>query len=244
MTTQPRPLTFLVFAALLTAPTTLQAQSAEQLLAGAHILGSAANLVADAELEIHGGSGDLERGIRLHLRNESDGGSRVLAQVIRPAYLSSMKFLMYREPDGRQDRWVTTSRGVRRLTAGDGDERIFGSDFTAADLSSLDVAGHRLEVLDREDGLARIRATRAGEPTRVISVDTENGLITQLDYLGADGEPVRRYRVQEVGQTDGVRFPRVARLDDLTGGTYTVLRLTSVVVVDSIPDRVFSRAGL
>jgi len=233
-----------VVAALLAGPTVLAAQSAEELLAGAHILGSAPNLIADAELEIHGDSGDLERGIRLHLRNEPEGGSRVLAQVIRPAYLASMKFLMYREPDGRQDRWVTTSRGVRRLTAGDGDERIFGSDFTAADLSSLDVDGHRLEVLERADGLARIRATRPGEPARVITVETGGGLITHVDYLGSDGEPVRRYRVLETGQTDGVRFPRVARLDDLAAGTHTVLRLTEVQVVDSIPDRVFSRAAL
>jgi hypothetical protein len=102
----------------------------------------------------------------------------------------------------------------------------------------------RPELLDRADGLARVQATRTGELTRIFGVQVESRFIEQIEYLGKDGEPVRRYQVVETGQVDGALVPRTARLDDLVAGTHTVMRLTDVQAVDSIPDRIFSRASL
>lgn len=222
----------------------LPQDDATELLDGAHILGYAPNLVVRADMEIHGTSGQLDRTVQFHLRNEAGGATRVLAQIIRPAYLMSMRFLMHRTDDGRQDRWVTTSRGVRRLTDGDGDERIFGSTFTARELSSLDHAGSDLALLDINPSEALIRTTAPDRQVRLITIDRESRIIRQIDYLTASGHLSKRYRVTEIGVTNGFSFPRIARMDDFSDGTYTILRMHEVEVVDSIPDRVFSRANL
>ena len=80
-----------------------------------------------------------DRGLEIYIQYANEN-SKTLIQIVRPAFLRKMKFLRQRTADGREDRWLKTSQGVRRLSEANNAEPLFDSDFTVEDLSAF-VAG-------------------------------------------------------------------------------------------------------
>jgi hypothetical protein len=220
------------------------AQDAESILAESHILGYAPNLEIRAELRIMGRGAVQRRTVQVFLQRADDGASRMLAQIIEPPFLQSMKFLQHQDADGGQDRWLGSSRGVQRLSVGNYGQSLFNSDFTTDDFAYVDVGVLQLELLDREGDLVSIRATDESGGTRIVTVDEPRNLIVGVDYLDDSGNTKRRYTVNQVGSNGGVWHPVSAEMRDLVAGTYTELTTISLESPESIPARVFSRGSL
>jgi hypothetical protein len=222
----------------------LQAQDVASILAESHILGYAPNLEIRAEMRIMGRGAVQRRTLQVYLQRSEDGSSQMLVQIMEPPFLQSMKFLQHQNADGTQDRWLGSSRGVQRLSIGDYGQSLFNSDFTTDDFASIDVSVLRLELLESENNIARIRATDESGEVRVITVDEQRKLVVGVDYLNGDGDAVRRYTVNSIDSTDDVWHPVSAEMRDLVADTYSELTILSLESVARIPARVFSRGSL
>ena len=218
-------------------------------LENAHLLGPSESIVLRAVMDIHSRGGASTRTVEVSIEREADGAARILAQVIEPAFLRNLKFLMHRDHRGRSDFWMRTSSGTRRLTGRDNTESIFNSDFTVEDFSYIDIAAYELALLpDQPAGSTVIdgRLTQAS-PThtrRVFTVEDETGLIERVRYLDANGRMVKEYELLTRQEISGQTLPHEAVMTNHTEGTFTKLTIVSVDPDARIPARVFNPAGL
>ena len=146
---------------------------------------------------------------------------------------------------------MSTSRGVRRVAAGNRDERLFDSDFTVEDLSSYEPDDYQLSILGTEsvNGVdclvlqAIPSDSRSADEKKVLYISNSDGLLYAADFYAA-GEVARRFELLETMLVDGTPFPRVARMTTIGAGTNTLLTVTEAAAGAEIPDRVFNRGSL
>lgn len=229
--------------------TPAQAGTAEGILRDSHIFGDAPNLSILATMTIDSGSGTSVRGIEVYVAREERVSVRMLAQVRHPAFLRNMKFLMHRNEDGRTDFWMRTSHGVRRLTGGNRDERLFGSDFTVEDFSYIDPSEYRLTLGPSEDAEkyvidGELRTPAPDHHAKVFFVNRATGLIDRVEYVDSNGTIVKVYELLSTQLTSGRTFPHEALMSDLVAGTSTRLTIDSVDTAAAIPPRLFNPGAL
>lgn len=224
-------------------------QTPAEILEEAALFGNFSSLTATLEMEIHD-RGTKTRTLELYLENTEER-YRALMQVIEPGFLSEMKFLT--DTSGGETRqWLSTSRGVRRLSETSGEERIFDSDFTAEDLSGYRAEDYELRLLhdERIGGEeahvleARALAGNAGYHRRVLYVSKDRDLLLRADYISEQGELVKQFELLEAGRQNGSYLPQRAVMRTLSLGTQTFLRVREVETDASIPSRLFNRGNL
>ncbi len=213
-------------------------------MAAAHVLGNVPELVIEAELVIEEPQSETRRGVMIYY-SSTLSSARMLAQITSPAFLRNLKFLLHRDGDGQQQSWMRTSRGVRRLTSGGNDQRVFSSHFRAQDFSWVDQDSYRVEYDSPQESRTRIRVSPQGGQghVRVFTIDREDGLVTHIEYY-AEGNAVREYRVVEYMSVAGTRIPARAVMEDYESGGRTTLVIGSADAASRIPDRTFNPAGL
>ena len=220
----------------------------EEILSNIHLLGDAPNIVLTAGMDIKSPRGDKTRTLEIYI-SQDEKASKVLVQVISPPFLRDLKFLTHQFPDRSDDKWVKTSRGVRRLAEGNYGEALFDSDFTVEDLSRIDRSRFDLEVVDTGES-SGIRAVKA-IPTyrnpdysyKVFKIEVDSGMLTGTDFF-RDERLIKQYRLLERQVIDGELYPLLCIMEDLTKGTSTVLSIEKVSIADSIPERLFNRGSL
>jgi hypothetical protein len=213
-----------------------------------HILGTSEFTSVEATMHVRGSRGDQTRRLEVFIHREPDGDSRILAQIVWPAFLTNMKFLVHGEADGGQERWMKTSRGVRRLSNANVGDSVFNSDFTVEDFSYLDEGDYEFSYAPDRDGLTVVRAELrepAGDVhTKVFRIDGEAELIREIDYLGQTGRVVRRYRTISTQRVSGIEYPQHVEMTNLADGTSTSIQIDRIDVTRRLPARLFNRAGL
>lgn len=217
-------------------------------LARSSVYGVAKTITATIRMKINTPQGSSERTLRAYVKRGSSVSASFI-QMISPAFLSSMKFLSKTDADGRQTRWIGTSRGVRRIaTEGSSDEHLFGSDFTVEDLSPIDPHRFRLSFLadTRIDGheCYAVQAVPAyhgaGYGRKIVYVDSESMLLMGLDYYASDGTLLRRYRTITTQRVDGTLFPRTCTMSTPPNSSSTELTFRTIATGGFIPDRMFN----
>jgi hypothetical protein len=202
-------------------------------------------------MEIVKGQGVKSREMEAFIRRDGRA-SRLLLHMVSPAFLNQMKFLFHRDGDGRESQWMKTSQGVRRLAGSNRSEAIFDSDFTAEDLSDLRVDDFSLALLGEEQiggrPCRRIemvpRFAGSSYRKKQVLVEKGSGLIFGADFFDASGTLVRRYRLLDTQQVQGSTFPLTCRMENRGEESHTLLRFHRIEPVDSLPDKLFNRAGL
>lgn len=222
-------------------------RSAAEILDNTHLLGNAENIVMTATMDIKSPRGDKSRTLDIYISQDKEV-SKILAQVTSPPFLRNLKFLTHQYSNGSDDKWVKTSRGVRRLAEGNYGETLFDSDFTVEDLSRIDEARFDLEVVDAgRTGVRAVKATPTyGNPDyshKVFFVEAETGMLTGVDFYDGD-ELIRQYTLTERQTLDGELYPRLCKMENFREGTSTVLSIEVVSIEDSIPSRLFNRGSL
>ncbi len=211
----------------------------------AHLLGTAERLRVDAQLAITTSRGTQQRGIEAYLEQRGEG-SAIFAQVQSPAFLRNMKFLVLRQDSQREDVWLRTSHGVRRVAAGDGDTAVFNSHFLVRDFSFVQPLDFHLSIVSESDDAVVIEARdpRDLEDTRLYTINPGSGLVHGVEYLDAAGGVARRFTVMEVISEGTVVIPRVARMEDLRSGESTTITISRYELPATIPSRIFNRGNL
>ena len=244
-----RTASLLMCSLMLVAAIAAEEPSPEELLASGNILGGSGSVVMKVSMSIETSRGSKERGLEVYIRREGDG-SKVLAQIVAPAFLSSLKFLYHRDPGGKESKWLKTSRGVRLLSEAQRSERLFDSDFTAEDLSDVNPAKFRLRSMSAQSNgaLVCIEAIpvegRSFYDRKVLCFDSGTRILRRIDYFDGEGGLIKQYTLDETQLVDGELYPARSTMRDLRSGGQTELRVEGVEAGDSIPDRLFSRANL
>ncbi len=218
------------------------------LLSSATIFGASPRMIARLEMRIGGGGADREREIELSI-DRGSGTTKTLARIISPAFLGDMKFLKVAQPGQADSQWIKTSRGVRRLGDGNRFERIFGSDFTAEDFGTIGASGFDLSRdfardTATEDVVAARPRHAAPYALRLIYIARLGGLVTRMEYLDAAGRVLRRYSVAKVEGAGAEAVPSEARMEDLSTGATTSLKILSLKTPAAIAERVFKPGNL
>lgn len=229
-------------------PGAIRAETATEALESARLWGETERATMEVTLEIDTGRGEKSRTLEVYVDNQNDE-SKLFAQVTVPPFLSRMKYLYLRAPNGSETKWVSTSRGVRQLSNAQRTEKLFDSDFTTEDLSQLVVEQFVVTYLDGSDGdgdeiVVRAEPKDGSTATRLITIDRETRIITQVEYLDDAGKTERVYRVEETETIDGILTVSLCSMTDTDAGTKTLLSVESFDPSSSIPPRVFSRASL
>lgn len=223
---------------------------AEKILAKAHLFGDSPYLKMEVEMRMVSPSGEKSRIVDISMSN-SEEEKRVFMQITSPPFLRKMKFLQHNPENGDTLQWVATSRGARKITSSGEDERVFDSDFTAADFSSLKTTDYGIESfseeLDHEFPCYRfelIPRDRNGEITKkVLFLDRQSLLIREVGYYqGRD--LVRRYSLLSTMSIEGNLFPEEGLMEDLREASSTRLIFHKIEMPVSIPDRVFHYRNL
>jgi hypothetical protein len=220
------------------------------ILQGATIFGRFDAMEIEAEMAIRDSRSTKSRGLAIAVEHRQNGTTRVLARVVSPGFLSRMKYLVHHHENGREDAWLSTSRGVRRLTGARRQVRLFDSDFTAEDFAPLDTGSLDLQLIEGAEspcsGCVGIRAREqsGSQTTRLLFVEQGTGLIHQVDYLDRSGDLVRRYELVATQTIRGQTVPRTCRMEDFERESVTTLRFTSVKLPDSVPARLLNPGSL
>ncbi|OHE76908.1 MAG: hypothetical protein A2413_07100 [Treponema sp. RIFOXYC1_FULL_61_9] len=193
-------------------------------------------------MSISGGGTVKERSLSLKSLRGSDT-EKTLAVVTAPAFLNKMAFLRIRDASGTRQ-WLKTSNAVRRLAEGNKNERLFGSDFTAADfLDAATDARSAVFVSEDDASLVAVRA-ETDDGARLVRFGKADGLVRSVDYFDNDGTLLKRYRVTELAERGGRPYPKTAVMEDLKSGGSTKLTVTGMEDSSPIPDRVFNPNAL
>jgi hypothetical protein len=200
-------------------------------------------------MQIVKAQGTKSRTLEAFVRRQG-AASQILLHLVSPAFLSQMKFLSARDEKGRQSKWLKTSTGVRRLSEGNRAEALFDSDFTVEDLAEIYPDDFDLTLLgDRQVGAypcdlieAVPRVAGSSYTRKWIYLEKDTGLLCAVDFFGRDEQPIKRYRLLETQTVAGSTCPLSCRMESASG--YTELAFPSIEIVDSLPDKLFSRAGL
>jgi len=222
--------------------------TAAEVLDNTHLLGNAPHIILTATMEIKSSRGDKTRTLEIYISQDEEV-SKILAQVVSPPFLRDLKFLTHQYADGSDDKWVKTSRGVRRLAEGNYGEALFDSDFTVEDLSRIDPSRFDLEIADTgaSSGLRKIKAVPTYKDPdysyKVFNIEVQTGMLTGAD-LFRDGKLIKAYTLVERQAIDGELYPLVCKMEDYEKGTSTILRIEKVSIEDSIPERLFNRGSL
>jgi negative regulator of sigma E activity len=162
-----------------------------------------------------------------------------------------MKFLSITDGD-ETAQWLATSRGARRVSGTNRNDRLFDSDFTLEDLSDYDPEDYELSLLgsERVSGVdchvleaVPIQA-ETDYAKRIMYIDKAAGLLVKALFLDDAGKTLREFELIERMSVEGVPFPREVKMTTVDAGTFTTLRVDSVVSGEDIPDRYFNRGNL
>ncbi|MFW5802192.1 MAG: outer membrane lipoprotein-sorting protein [Spirochaeta sp.] len=174
-------------------------------------------------------------------RNADD--YRLLSRITAPPFLRNMKFLVVRE-SGHPNTWIKTSRGVRRIAEQGTSEPVFQSDFLIQDFYGWGIDAEAVELGSAHDpGRTRYQA-QAGDTVLRFTMDSEYGLISEIEFLSSGGDLLRHYTVNSFQWIDGQPYPHTARMETPPDDTSTELRIESVNGNPSFTSRTFNPAGL
>lgn len=223
---------------------------AAAVLGRATLFGRASDLTARVVMDIQARGGTKQRELDVALRRRAGTPVEILMRVVAPAFLTEMSYLSSRDADGRESRWLKTSRGVRKLSLADRGERLFDSDFTVADVTEFRAEDYELTSLEAEtiasvlcDVVEAVRKRDSPQRLR-IWVDTQGGLLWRVDTYDSGGRLVKRYLLQEAQRIGGEPYPLTCTMESTDSSTRTVLRFRDIRTGAALPDRLFSRGNL
>jgi hypothetical protein len=229
-------------------PAAAEAEGARAYLESTSLFGAASVIVARLDMRITRNGTDTSREVELSL-DRSGEGTKTLARIVKPSFLSAMKFLKVSAPGQADVQWLKTSRGLRRLGSGGRSEPVFDSDFTVEDFGSLSSSGFELSFAPEKDSPGRRAvAARPREAApyaaRILYVDERTRLLTGMDYLDGEGATVKRYRITSIVGEGKAARPDEAVMEDLKTGGSTRLKVLSFETPASLPARTFNSASL
>jgi hypothetical protein len=229
------------------------AESAEEILQEVHLFSGSDSVIFDIEMQIIQGGGSKSRSLKVYFSGKQGEYTKVLAQIITPPFLNKMKYLLHKYEEGREDKWMSTSQGVRKLSTANRQESVFGSDFTVEDFSFIKAEDFSLQM-EKTTGTGEGQALYIVEMTpkgrkkvytrKVVFVERDSHLLTRVDYYNSKNEIFKSYEVVETQKIGGNLYPKLCRMQSLDKSSETTLDFITIDEKTQIPDRVFNKSSM
>ena len=244
-----RKLTILIFSVMITGGS-LAAEMpdlpAREYMKGFHLFGGFERLQMDFSMKVQGVSGIKVREMTL-LMDRSDEDEKLLINIVEPLFLSNMKYLSLSRK-GKENQWMKTSRGVRRLSSRNNSDSLFGSDFSVEDLSLTDLDNFNWSYTADQEGDLHIRANPLYESPaysyKIFRIDTKNHLLKGVRYYDSSEKLVKEYTLLEGTVIDQISFPKRVEMISFDKGSSTLLNIQNVIFNPVFSDGVFNKGNL
>lgn len=200
------------------------------------------------------------REIQAYSKNEADGTMKQTMVFLAPADVRDTRFLTIDYPEGgkadEQYIYMPALRKVRTIGTSGGDSKtgaFLGSDFTFADIGTLDRSDFSVRALGEEeiDGRIHVKVEYAPKDAAAIKkygygkilrwIDKERATSRRCDYYDAEGKLAKRLSVQGQEQVDGKYWQfKSMKMENLATGGATTWEFTESTNLPSIDDKFFA----
>ncbi len=180
------------------------------------------------------------------LRLVMKGNEKLLVTFVEPADLRGVSFLT----TSKDNMWVyLPAQGrVRRISGSAADQSFGGSDFSYREMASISFGSSQASGVaeEKEWNGARVYVIKIednGEQSR-LWVDRERFVPLKVEKLDRQGNVLKLITFDEFLEKDGVWIPQVVRLDNISRGSITELKLLEVNLNTGIKDSYFTEENM
>lgn len=179
------------------------------------------------------------------------GRQRFYVYFHRPADVSGMAYLVWKNPDGTDDRWLYLPALdlMRRIAASDKRTSFAGSHFFYEDVSGRSITDDHHELQETTDVYFVLKNTPK-DPGLVefeyykMWIHKETFLPIRIEYYDRNDRKYREYQAEEVRDIDGYMTVVRSSMRDLDSGGKTVLEYSNVDYNLDIREDIFSERFL
>ncbi len=183
--------------------------------------------------------------------NAYRGEQKFYVYFTRPADVNKMGFLVWKNLDTDDERWLYLPALdlVKRIAASDKRTSFVGSDFYYEDVSGRDIDEDRHELIETTDNYYVIKNT-PNDPSSVafdyykMYIHKESFIPVQVEYYDAKGNQYRIAKALKVDTIQGYPTVTKASMENLKAGSKTVMEYSEVEYDIGLPDDIFSERYL
>ncbi len=184
-------------------------------------------------------------------RNGDEGRQQYLVVFSRPSDVRGTVFLVHKDPEADDDRWLYLPGldRVRRIAPGDERTSFVGSHVYYEDVSGRHIGADAHELVAVADEHYVIRSVPKDQGSVEFAafttwVDRETWLPMRAEYEKADGTVFRRMEILEVEDIDGYPTGTRMRMEDLDSGGHTLVEFRFSAYDLGMPESVFTERSL
>ncbi|PID55875.1 outer membrane lipoprotein-sorting protein [candidate division KSB3 bacterium] len=186
------------------------------------------------------------------LRKDSKEGGEQKFYVYfnRPADVRKMVFMVWKNIDKDDDRWLYMASLdlVKRIAAGDKRTSFVGSDFVYEDVSGRSLAEDEHSLVEHKDGYYKIHNVPKNpgdvEFTHYdIWINDQTFLPEKAEYYKGDSL-YRKVSAEKIEEIDGFPTVIVSKVENLETGGSTINTFSNIKYNIGIPDKIFSERYL
>ena len=186
------------------------------------------------------------------LRKDSGGlDQKFYVYFEGPADVRKMAYLVWKNAEGEDDRWLwlPALNLVKRIAPGDKRTSFVGSDFVYEDVSGRRIDEDSHELIESDEKTWLIKSTPQ-DPGSVefayyhLWIDKATYLPLKAEYYSPDGNLYRRVEALELDTIQGHPTVLQARVSDLVSGSTTINEFTEVSYDLGLAERIFSERFL
>jgi hypothetical protein len=179
------------------------------------------------------------------------GNQKFYVYFSRPADINKTAFLVWKNIDLEDDRWMYLPALdlVKRIAASDKRTSFVGSDFFYEDVSGRDIDEDSHELVDTTDKYYVIKNTPK-DPAAVefsyfkMYIHKETFIPVQVEFFDKQDMKYRVARALKVETIQGYPTVTKSSMENLKTGSKTVMEYTSVKYDSDIPEDIFSERYL
>lgn len=182
---------------------------------------------------------------------EADAGQRFYLYFNKPADLKKMVFMVWKNLDRDDDRWLYLPGLdlVKRIAASDERTSFVGSHFFYEDVSGRGIDEDDHELLEETDDLYVIKSTPKDKGRVEFAyyknwIHKSTHLPVKTEYYDGQDRNYRSYTALKVEMIDGHPTVTSAQMSDNTDGSKTVMTYRSVKYDRGLPENIFSERYL
>lgn len=181
----------------------------------------------------------------------SCGDQRFYVYFHRPADVDKMAFLVWRNADKDDDRWLYMPALdlVKRIAAADKRTSFAGSHFYYEDVSGRPVKLDTHRLAKTTDTYYVVESKpRQADSVEFASyrswIHKDTFVVVKVEYFDSKNQKIREYQADRVQTIDGYPTVTEMRMTDARRGEHTIVKFTSVKYDAGLPKEIFTERYL
>ncbi|MFH1378827.1 MAG: outer membrane lipoprotein-sorting protein [bacterium] len=186
--------------------------------------------------------------LRRNLKNQKQ---KFYVYFRKPADVEGMVFMVWKQVDANDDRWLYLSALdlVRRIAAGDKRASFVGSDFVYEDVSGRSITEDAHILMETTDTYYKLKNTPKDEKSVEFSyydmwIDAKTFLPTKAEYYNKQGSLYKRVEAIETKEIQGIPTVIKSQIENLESGSSTISEFSNIEYNIGLQENIFSERYL